>query len=233
MTEPTLLAGFLLGLVGSTHCVVMCGGVASALNRAAPPGFAQRASAHGLYAVGRLATYAAFGAIAGGFGLAAGQLLGPEHTTQLQAVTRWGVGTLLIVLGIGLTRPKLFRRVEGLGLAIWRRVQPLSGRLGSWPAPARALALGALWGLLPCGMVYGAAAVAAMTGSLAGGALFMTAFGLGTAPAVLGIGGLTAGVWSGLRVRQARRVASIALALCGVWVMVGPSLVRTAAHAHH
>jgi sulfite exporter TauE/SafE len=143
------------------------------------------------------------------------------------------VDLLLILLGIGLAGFRPLRGAERLGLSIWRRLRPLSRRLMRFPAPLRPLALGALWGFLPCGLVYGASAVALMTSSAREGALFVTAFGLGTVPAVLGVGAFAAGIWGRLGRQNLRRVSALAVALCGVWTLVGPEFVRTVSHAHH
>jgi sulfite exporter TauE/SafE len=245
VTEATPIAGLLLGLAGSTHCIAMCGGVASALDRAAPGERRHRIGPHVLYAVGRLTSYALFGALAGSLGFVLGEAFGPELAPQIKRGARLGVGVLLIALGIGLAGFRPLARVERLGISIWRRLQPLSQPVMRLPGPTRALALGALWGFLPCGMVYGASAVAAVTGSAGQGALFMTAFGLGTVPAVLGMGAFAAELWARLGRRNLRRVAAFAVVLCGVWTLVGPTLLATVpathpataqqagAHAHH
>jgi len=233
VTDPTPIAGFLLGLVGSTHCLAMCGGVASALDRAAPKRGGHRIRAHLFYATGRLASYSLFGALAGALGFVAAEAIGPELAPRVQTGARWGVGLLLIAFGIGLAGFRPLRRVERLGLSVWRRIQPLARHLKHLPGPTRALALGALWGFLPCGMVYGAAAVAALTGTAAQGALFMLAFGLGTVPAVLGVGAFASELFARLGRQNLRRASALAIALCGVWTLVGPELMRAAPHAHH
>lgn len=237
LSDPTPIAGLLLGLASSTHCVAMCGGVASALDRAAPRGRGRRIASHLLYAAGRIGSYVLFGALAGGLGLALGQAIGaaigPERLPLLSRVARVAVGGLLIVFALGLAGLAPLRPLERMGLPLWRRLQPLVGRLRRAPAPLAALGLGALWGFLPCGMVYGAASVAALTGSTSAGALFMGAFGLGTVPAVLGVGAFAGSLWRRIDPRRLRRVTALGLALCGLWVVLGPSLMRSLAHAHH
>jgi len=233
MTDPTPLAGLLLGLASTTHCIAMCGGVASALDHGAAPGLGRRVLTHGGYAVGRLSTYALIGALAGGLGGTVVDLVGPERAPVLARGARWAVGALLLGFALALLGVAPLARLERLGVPVWRRLRGVVPRLRAAPPLVSALSLGALWGFLPCGMVYGAAAVAALTGSAPAGALFMAAFGLGTVPAVLGVGAFAGSLWRRLSGRSLRRVTAGALALCGLWVWVGPLLVRGASHAHH
>jgi sulfite exporter TauE/SafE len=231
--DATPLAGFFLGLAGSAHCVAMCGGIASALDRVATGKGWHRLGAHALYALGRLGSYSILGALVGALGLALSKTVAPGLLPQLQLATRWGVGLLLIVFAIGIAGFRPLRGVERFGHAVWRRLQPLARPLARLPGPLRTLGLGALWGFIPCGMVYGASAVAAVTGSAAQGASFMAAFGLGTVPAVLSTGAFAAGLWTRLGRQNLQRVSALAIALCGAWVIVGPLVLRASEHAHH
>jgi sulfite exporter TauE/SafE len=95
------------------------------------------------------------------------------------------VNVLLIFVGlhlVGVRTPMLW--LERLGAPLWRRVQPLAARAFD----ANAFAGGMLWGLIPCGLVYGALGGAALAGGPARGALAMAAFGLGTLPWLLAAG---------------------------------------------
>lgn len=232
MTDPTPIAGLLLGLAGSVHCVAMCGGVASALDRIGPQD-GHRLRMHLLYALGRVGTYTAIGAVVGFAGASIVQLVTPAHMPKVQLATRYGLGLILIAFGAGLAGFPFLRGVERLGHGIWKRLQPMARPLMGLPTPLRTLGLGALWGFIPCGMVYGALAVASVTGSVANAAIFMAAFGLGTVPAVLSTGAVAAGFWKRIGRENLRRVSAIAVALCGVWVIVGPMLLKTSEHAHH
>jgi sulfite exporter TauE/SafE len=75
--------------------------------------------------------------------------------------------------------------IERLGLALWRRIQPLTRNLLPADTLPRALALGLLWGWLPCGLVYAVLTTALLTGDALDGAAIMAAFGLGTLPNLL------------------------------------------------
>lgn len=227
ITEATPLAGLALGFAGSVHCVAMCGGLASALDRLAVGNDWRRVLSHVFYSFGRVASYVVLGALVGGLGQAfAHQLPG-----SFQAGVRWAVGLLLILIGVSLAWRRRAGVLERAGGRVWKRLAPYAPRLTRLPAPLRFLALGALWGFIPCGLVYSAAAVAALTGSAANGAGFMVAFGLGTLPAVVSMGTMASGLWSRFDRRQAEGVAGGLVALCGVWTIVAPMWLHAGHHA--
>jgi sulfite exporter TauE/SafE len=185
------MSAFLMGLLGSTHCVGMCGGVATLFSsqlvqlRRNP----KKARAPVLMLAfngGRLGAYGAAGAVAGAFGLLA------SHVTLVSGVQtglRLLAGLLMVGVGLYLVGVwKKFARIEKLGAPLWSRLKPIAARLTSAPTVTRALGLGALWGFMPCGLVYAALGVAIGTGSAALGAVSMAAFFLGTLPALLAVG---------------------------------------------
>jgi hypothetical protein len=101
-----------------------------------------------------------------------------------------------------------------------RRLQP--GR-----SFAGALALGMLWGWLPCGLVYSALAFAVTAGDAWHGALLMAGFGLGTLPAMLATGLLAQRVTALGRVVASRRLAGAMLIACGVWTFAASGAIAT------
>ncbi len=157
-----LLAGaFLAGLVGSPHCIGMCGPFVLACGRG-PAGAAA-------YHSGRLTTYAVLGALAGAFG---DILPGPSWIPAVisLAVVAWFAAALA-------------------GLVPEPKVSvPGAARVMKWATGRRGVAsryvLGAANGLLPCGLVYAALGIPLATGSAPVGALAMALFGLGTVPAL-------------------------------------------------
>nr|WP_267877329.1 sulfite exporter TauE/SafE family protein [Massilia mucilaginosa] len=192
---------FVVGLLGSVHCVGMCGGIVSAFSAApAAPATArpfpvavmtERAATDGLarvlaYNTGRIASYMAAGALAGGLAGGARTLAG---LTTLQAGGYWLANLMLVILGLYLMDAwRGLARLESLGQVLWQRARPLMRFIVPLDSPFKMLALGALWGWLPCGMVYSVLMTAMLTGSGAGGALVMLAFGLGTLPMLLALG---------------------------------------------
>lgn len=226
-----LLPVFLVGLAGSVHCVGMCGGIVSAFSLA-PPGrapfpvavvaaAAPRAASGALrvlaYNAGRIGSYATAGAIAGGLADGAATLAG---LAGWQAAGFWLANLMLIALGLYLMDAwRGVARLEQLGQGVWRRLQPLMRFILPLDSARKMLAMGALWGWLPCGMVYSVLITAMLSGSAASGAAVMAAFGLGTLPmlAVLGLAGN--GLRASLQRLPVRRIAGvlvIAFGLLGV-----------------
>jgi sulfite exporter TauE/SafE len=96
---------------------------------------------------------------------------------------------MLIALGLYLAGIwGVVRVIEQAGSGLWKRLQPYTARLLPVHTLPRALGLGALWGWLPCGLVYSVLITALASGSALQGALIMLAFGLGTLPNLLAIG---------------------------------------------
>jgi len=215
-------AAFLVGLLGSVHCVGMCGGIAGALALGvAPqtPGLRRLAPFLLAYNLGRISTYALAGALAGALGAALSGL-------APAALARWGGvigGGFLIALGlyVGGLAPAL-GVVERWGMPLWRRIEPVARGLVPARTPVRAFALGTLWGWLPCGMVYAVLAWSVTTAHALDGAALMAAFGLGTLPMLLTLG--AASRWLGTRarnplVRQLAGLALIAMGIADIWLV--------------
>ena len=180
--QAQFAAAFLIGLLGGVHCVGMCGGVVGALTVHMPR--RRRAwSLHLAYSTGRIASYAAAGAIMGmigGMGLMFNQILPVQML--LYALAN------LVLIGLGLHLAGLsnqLARLESLGAWLWRRVQPYGSKVLPADTAAKAFVLGTLWGWLPCGLVYSLLATALLSGGAARGAAVMLAFGFGTLPNLL------------------------------------------------
>ena len=169
------IAALTTGVVGSLHCVGMCGPLAMALpiGRLPRP---KRGLAVGLYHAGRITAYAGLGLLMGTIGQ--GLLL-----AGLQRPVSIGAGLFLLVWTL-MNRGKL----PGLPMSRATRwvVQPMTRFLHS-PALRAFAGLGFLNGLLPCGFVYVALTGAITTGNAATGAVYMVLFGLGTVPALLAV----------------------------------------------
>jgi sulfite exporter TauE/SafE len=209
----TLGVLFLSGLLGSLgHCLGMCGplvtmfGVRSRARKLAGLPY------HLLYHTSRVSVYVLFGALVGG----AGSALGLGDSLGKAA------GTVSLLLGLGVV-------LLGMGYLGWLPLGRIEGpsdwlsRAMNWAlqqgSSARVLLLGALNGLLPCGLVYSALLVAASTGGLLMGAAGMAVFGLGTLPALLVVG-VGAGALSA-RVRQVfARVAGVLIMVVGVQLVL-------------
>lgn len=182
MFEYSFLSLFLAGLLGGGHCVAMCGGIVSALTFG---GQQQHASWPHilLFNSGRISSYMLVGAIAGMLGNGI-QLLPQLHILQ----TGLYLFANLILIGLGLYVAgisTLITRIERIGAPIWRQLQPVTRKLLPIRHWYQALAMGALWGWIPCGLVYTALLGALASANAQSGAALMLAFGLGTLPNLL------------------------------------------------
>jgi sulfite exporter TauE/SafE len=204
------LALLVLGLASGAHCVGMCGGIVTAFS-APQPLLPARSLWRGQLAfnAGRVSSYAAAGAIAGLIGSGAYAIA----AAPAQAFLHTLASLMLVLVGLYLAGfSGAATWLERIGAPLWRRLQPLAVRLR-----AHSFAAGAVWGWLPCGLVYGALATAAATGDPARGALAMLAFGLGTLPWLLaaGMAATRLRTWFSQR---AFRIAAGSLVLgFGVW----------------
>jgi len=173
MSTAWLLTALTTGLVGSLHCVGMCGPLAMALPVGRLP-HAQRALGVGTYHLARLTAYATVGAT---FGLAGQGLL----LMGLQRPLSIGAGLFLLAW-------TLWARGRFGSLITAKSTRWIVGPIGHLlqePAWYSFTALGFLNGLLPCGFVYVALAGAITTGNAADSAIYMAIFGAGTVPALL------------------------------------------------
>lgn len=214
---PLLISALILGLLGGGHCLGMCGGLMGALTLAIPP--EQRGRRLQLllaYNLGRILSYASAGLL---FGLAGWAVASSPAAMLLRIVA----GLLLISMGLylggwwsGLTR------IEALGRGLWRHIQPVASRLLPVSSLPRALLLGALWGWLPCGLVYSTLLWAASQGDALDSGLLMLAFGLGTWPVLLATGMAAERLTALLRRRGVRMAGGLLVILFGLWTLPGP-----------
>lgn len=170
-------AGFLMGVLGSLHCIGMCGPIALALP---VPGSdkAVRLLAVLVYNMGRVITYSMLGVVFGLLGTA-------FYLAGLQQMLSILSGCLLIIL---ILFPVFFKKVfSGKSIVNIPYVQKLkdaiSARLRSHTFSSLFL-IGLLNGLLPCGLVSVAIVGAIAAGGIFQSSMYMLLFGLGTVPAM-------------------------------------------------
>lgn len=217
-----------LGVAASLHCTQMCGPIVVAYSLGSGGGL----RAHLFYNLGRIATYSLLGALAGLLGTVmglAGRVAGVEKPAMIVA------GALMIVAGIltaGVVPSSALVRIGAGGVA--GRFSRAAGRLVSSRAPLNKLALGALVGFLPCGLVYAALLKAMAAATPLAGAATMAAFGAGTAGALVAIGAFSSVIGARLR-RWSNPIAALSMLVVGgllLWHGVKP---MTMAHGggHH
>jgi sulfite exporter TauE/SafE len=214
---PLLVSAVILGLLGGGHCLGMCGGLMGALTLAIPK--EQRSRRFRLllaYNLGRILSYATAGLLIGLAGWAV-------SNSPAAMIMRVLAGLLLIAMGLylagwwsGLTR------IESVGRGLWGHIQPVANRLLPVSSLPRALLLGALWGWLPCGLVYSTLLWSASQGNALDSALLMLAFGLGTWPVLLATGLAAERVTALLRKRSVRMAGGLLVIIFGIWTLPGP-----------
>ncbi len=207
MIEWPLIFGS--GLLGSAHCLGMCGPFALALGAAAP---SPRSNLwrQSWYSAGRIFTYAVLGsgaAFLGGW--LSGKLPGWTNVPAVLAVVAGGFLIVQGLLATGiLTKPGVAGGSSCPGAAAFKVL--LGGR-----GTSDVFLAGLFTGLLPCGLLYGMLALAGSTSSVLMGLSTMVVFGLGTVPAMVatGLGGSLLGIAARKRIHA---VAAWCLVLTGV-----------------
>lgn len=173
-----MIGAFLTGLLGSLHCLGMCGPLAMALP--GKPGESQGSFLGGrlAYNSGRIFTYSLLGGIVSFVGMAAAMFEVQQYVSLL-------LGTILIFMALRsmVRHSKKVRKRSALDRWVFNRFSFFMQR----PIPGRLFILGALNGLLPCGLVYIGLFQAALTSNIPTGMLTMAVFGLGTLPMMLGV----------------------------------------------
>lgn len=211
-----LWSAFLLGLVGSLHCLGMCGPIVLVLPGSARERWSFLASRL-LYNLGRTITYAFMGAIIG--------LIG--QSIALAGYQQWlGIAAGVLMILAVLLPSKAMRRV--LPSRYYdRTLEVLKARLGRLlgrSSQSSLFTIGLLNGFLPCGLVYMALAGSLTMGSAPGSALYMFLFGLGTLP-VMFAASYASGLITGEVRRKITRVIPIGVVLLGLlFILRGLSL---------
>lgn len=230
----TLASAFLVGLLGSLHCAGMCGGIVATLSmgsiasQPSPP--ARLWLSQLLYNLGRVGSYM----IAGGLAAWAGSSLQSHALPQYAHYGKFISAMFMLALGLyvaGWTR--LLHPIERGGWVLWRRMEPLGRRLLPVRGPLHALALGGIWGWLPCGMVYAVLAWALTAPGPLDGALLMAAFGLGTLPMLLLLGGAASRLNAVTRRPLWRRTAGMLIVAFAVYGLLSPAQHQHATAGHN
>ncbi len=159
------------------------------------------------------------GALCGAFGGVLSDLI---DLAGVARALRVAAGLLLIAFALQIAfRRRGFNSVERIGARFWRRLAPLAAA-GRVDRPGGAVLLGVLWGWMPCGMIYSMLTFAALAGGAAKGAAALAAFGLGTWPAVLAGGLVSAQISRFARARGLYAVAGALLAVFGAITAIAP-----------
>jgi len=238
-----LFSAFIIGLLGSGHCLVMCGGITTMLTSAINQPKSSNSSLGDIaikevganeisqsscspkvnqlslilfYHVGRIASYCIIGAIVGFTGSIAARNIGMPI-----AGLRLFAAIFLILLGLYIGQWLLWlNRIEALGKGLWGYLSPLSKHVIPVNNAKKSFGLGVLWGWLPCGLVYSTLTWALASGSSLTGAAIMLFFGLGTLPALLTISFGISSIKNLLVKPAFRKIMAISLVCYGIYSFI-------------
>lgn len=211
--ELSLFAALLVGLLGGGHCVGMCGGIVGAVSMSMP-GSRPQWRLLLAYNLGRIGSYSIAGVIAGAVGASSFFL---QHLLPVGKVLYVLANLMLILLGLYLAN--FWHGVlvlERVGAVLWKRLQPFSKRWLPVCSVWQAVMLGAIWGWLPCGLVYSVLIAALATASPVQGGLLMLMFGLGTLPTLMAMGMAAVRLKAWLQQLWLRRLSGVIVLLFGV-----------------
>lgn len=228
------LTALLIGLWSAGHCLAMCGGLSIAAGQSNRQNLNNGPLQRGLellsWQLGRGLSYAFMGAIAGAFGSLVLTAAPIDWLRNLAFVM-----ANLILIGLGLHVAQLYSGVvaiERFGQAFWKLIAPLATATLVPQTPkhrhaglalVRAVRAGAIWGWLPCGLVYSMLVTASVTGGAAQGSLWMFAFALGTMPALWLTSILSHSAIQIMERKWIRRTAGLVIVAFGLWGLLRAS----------
>lgn len=235
LLAPALLMGFL----GSPHYMGMCGGIVAAFGISIKDLSPQkRAVLIATYHTGRIISYMLLGMVATLFGE---HILAPFLTDN--ALPRIVLGIAIVFAALLMLGVPFLSRLEKLGLGLWNALAPIRQKVLPMNSVPKALSAGLLWGLLPCGLVYGALVMAvsvSAAGQVSGmGVLFMLAFGLGTLPMLVLSGAALSWIQTKVKAFNLRKFSGAVMLISGLFVMLSPTVMHYmhghdhGGHGHH
>lgn len=171
-----IISAFLLGILGTGHCIAMCGGISAAL------GLSSKSQWLGntIYQFGRITTYCIAGLLFG----ALGAWIPAEFTLVLRSIA----AILLIIVALYIAGwSRLIINMEAIGKPVWKFISPLAKKFTQPRSFTDYWITGMIWGWLPCGLVYSALGLAILQTDIMYSTLTMLAFGLGTVPGMVTI----------------------------------------------
>ncbi len=229
--NASYFAAFVIGLFSSLHCIGMCGSIIGTLTFSLSPELRNKKSKLFsvvlIYNLGRILSYSLAGALVGAIGALLSLPFTDGHAHRFLQIV-----SAIVMTGAGLYIAGWFPRfayIEKIGARFWKRIEPFGRRLIPVQSRFKAFLFGMIWGWLPCGLIYTALALAATTGNVVHSGLTMFAFGLGTLPAVIGVGIMTSLLTRLSRIQHfkwAAGVLFILIALLAAFPWLNPMRVQ-------
>ncbi len=215
--DSSFLAAFVVGLLGGVHCLGMCGGIVAALSFGMDTGNDRGRQWLLLagYNLGRIASYTLAGAIVGVLGMLA---LGFTGIQQARIIFQIVAALVMVALGLYLGGWWFgLAKIEKAGAKWWQLLEPVGRKLIPVRSVRSAVLVGAIWGWLPCGLVYSVLIWSLSSGDPVHGALLMLAFGLGTLPNLMLMGVFATSMRRFIQDRRVRRLAGLTVIALGLW----------------
>jgi sulfite exporter TauE/SafE len=228
--DLSLPLAFVVGLFSTLHCIGMCGGIMGALSFGLPAETRQNNPRFILYLLvyngGRILSYSVAGALLGMLGGTLLEALGPG---QGHRWLQWLAALIMVLIGLHIAGwlPRL-AQVERIGVPLWQRLEPIGRSLMPVQSLPRALAYGAVWGWLPCGLVYTMLISTATKVGPVEGALYMAAFGVGTLPSVVATGLLAGKLYRFAKNPYLKVGVGISIVVIGLLTLWFPELLDLA-----
>jgi sulfite exporter TauE/SafE len=203
--DLTVVSALLLGFLGSTHCLGMCGGIAASM---ALSGNHFRFLLG--YNAGRIFSYTLAGLLVGSLGL-----FSQSMTSAL--VLRTPAALMLVLMGLYIGQWwRALTYLEKAGQGLWSLIRPAASRLLPVKNLPQAMLLGFFWGWLPCGLIYSTLVWSAGAGDPISSATLMLCFGLGTLPAMLTTGLIAHNIKQLMQTSWMPRVSGLLVILMGL-----------------
>jgi len=195
-----IFAAFITGILGSIHCMSMCGGIACSAGyingktnnfeqnihfvKKKPSPFLNTLK----FNLGRVLSYSILGAV---FAYVGHHIIDLDDSRTLLSYFRYFSALLIALIGFKyLFGLKLIDLLEKGGFRVWSSLKTKLN-INQYLSSSSVIPLGMVWGLLPCGLIYTMLISASSAGTAWGGSLVMLAFGLGTLPAMLSISSIS------------------------------------------
>ncbi len=217
--SSSYLVAFIMGLFSSLHCIGMCGSIIGTLTLSLKEEIRNSKSLLFPfvlnYNLGRIVSYTIGGLIAGLLHYVLTFPFSAEHGHRMLQLL-----SAVFIACAGLYIPGWFPQfayVEKLGARFWRKIEPYGRKIIPVQTKPQAFIFGLLWGWLPCGLVYAALALSATTGNVIKSALTMLSFGLGTLPAVMGLGIMTGLLVKLTRMQRFKQLVGILLVIIAIF----------------
>lgn len=218
MISLDLFSAFIIGILGSGHCLGMCGGITTMLTSAIDQ-TQQKSLKHWLiifYHFGRIFSYTLIGFIVA----FSGSLMAKNIGLPIE-ILKTIAAIFLILLGLYLGQwLMVLTHIEKLGKGLWRFISPLSTKVIPVNTKKKALILGMLWGWLPCGLIYSTLTWALASGNAINGALIMLCFGLGTLPALITLSFSLNSFKRLLTNRIFKKLSALCLIILGIYQLI-------------